>query len=331
MIQKILGAMRQRQLMQPRPLAPAAPGAAPLPQHAVPPSPVVAAAPTAPAAAGYHAAGVAPAINIAAAAPGGTLAPAAPEGYHASGVAPLVSTAPPTAPVTGDPAAPAGTMAIGDAAAPFVPGSSNDYRTAVITPGSSAAQRARELMQQNLEGINGPGADRQALAQHALERFDADNGQQTDALLRKVRQTAGATGRIGAGMTTSAAGDVGTEAIKARERFKAELADKVSGQTMQDQLDRLGATSRAGAQFRGEDLDSANWTRGEREYQTGRSDVAQGRQQEAYQRQMQLIQMLLAAANGGDPTSALMAAGQGGGGVDLSALFANAGRTAGAR
>jgi hypothetical protein len=114
---------------------------------------------------------------------------------------------------------------------------------------------ARAGLSQSLAGLEGP--DRVALAREAFNILGADYEPTYQKDMRDVKNAAAATGRIGAGTTTSALGDVAQRKNEFFARRGAELANIAAGQTLADRVDKLNAARGVFGDLAGTDATAA--------------------------------------------------------------------------
>lgn len=166
---------------------------------------------------------------------------------------------------------------------------------------SPEAVRARELGMQGLESIFS-GVDRQALAQQALDLFNAQLGDTRQLEIQNIGQKAAALGRLGSGMVTTSLGDLDLQLERMRQQEQNRLAIQVAQQTMGDRNMQLQAALGAGGAWTQEDIANAgmdlnlrNEARDERAFGTN-LDMA-NRQFQA-ERDLQAQQLKLGQASG---------------------------------
>lgn len=126
---------------------------------------------------------------------------------------------------------------------------------------SPAAQRARDIATQDLEGLNSS-PDRLQLALNAYDRFRQQQDPQFQQDLRAVGQKAAAFGRVGAGMTTNELTDLSTQRNRDEALQRSALIDNAVSQSLADRQSNLSATLAAGGQFNAEDLNTAGFQQG---------------------------------------------------------------------
>lgn len=154
----------------------------------------------------------------------------------------------------------------------FGPG--NDLRSSQINP--QASDRLSGVQARVGQGLDSlyTAPDRSAIAASQLDLLQQQSEPAFQKALQTVGQRAAALGRLGAGMTTSELGDVTLQREKALAQARQGLAADTAGQTLNDRLQRLNASSGLEGQLFGEESAARNELRGERGYQTDTANQA---------------------------------------------------------
>lgn len=161
-----------------------------------------------------------------------------------------------------------------------------------LTPGMSQdTANARGAIGQSLGALQGP--DRGALAGQTFQQLRDLSQPQFEQDLRSVGQNAAKFGRIGAGMTTNALGDVAGNREKYLGTLQQQLATESAGQTLQDRLGVLGGQQAGLGQLSGLDQQQYGNMFGERGYQ-------QGLAQQGFQNDQQINGLLAQLGFGGN-------------------------------
>jgi hypothetical protein len=187
-----------------------------------------------------------------------------------SGPAPVVAPQPtaPAQPPT--PAAPAATPpgATPPVTGPGIQGFSaedNLIGTQINPQDNPRLQGVQAQLDQALQGLQGP--DRGQIARDLYKGIEQDTADERTRGIRQISEAAGRLGRIGAGGVSTDLGSLEERLSMNRDRQLRELSAGAAGESLSDQLKKLGGTadieqllSGIGAQKRGE-------VRGERDYQ----------------------------------------------------------------
>lgn len=99
-------------------------------------------------------------------------------------------------------------------------------------PYAAQAQQRAAALQGSAEGS----PDRTALAQQAFDQLETNSQPAFEQAQRQVGQSAAKFGRIGAGMTTTALGDVASERERALAAARGQLSTDAAGKTLEDRL-----------------------------------------------------------------------------------------------